>query len=99
MKDLKNFASEAFKKAYHYEKPLGAFCGSEGTKISLWAPTAEAVFLHLYAKGNGDTALETIPMERGKQGVWVYKTSLNLHGRYYDFDVTLMSHQYQKISL
>ena len=89
MKDVKRFASEAFRKEYHCDKPLGAFCGPEGTRIYLWAPTAEAVFLHIYPKGNGCRAAETIPMERGKQGVWTYKTTRNLNGWYYDFDVTV----------
>lgn len=89
MKDFKRFASEAFKKEYHYDKPLGAFCGTDGTRIFLWAPTAETVFLHIYPKGNGCVAAETIPMEKGKQGVWAYNTTRNLDGWYYDFDVTV----------
>ena len=89
MKDWKRFASEAFRKEYHCDKPLGAFCGPDGSRIHLWAPTAESVFLHFYAKGNGGKSLETVPMEKGKQGVWVYKTTRNLDGWYYDFDVTV----------
>jgi len=89
MKDFSGFASEAFKKEYHCQKPLGAFCGPEGTRIHLWAPTAEAVFLHIYPSGNNSRASETIPMEKGKQGVWSYRTSRNLDGWYYDFDVTV----------
>lgn len=89
MKEFGYFASEEFKSEFHYDKPLGAFCGSEGTKINLWAPTAEAVFLHFYARGNGGVSMETIPMERGKKGVWTYKTTRNLDGWYYDFDVTV----------
>ena len=63
MKDFERFASESFRNDYHYDKPLGAFCGPEGTKIYLWAPTAESVFLHFYAKGNGGVSMETIPMD------------------------------------
>ena len=59
MKDFKRFASEAFKKEYHCDKPLGAFCGQEGTRIYLWAPTAEAVFLHIYPKGNHGLSIST----------------------------------------
>ena len=80
MKDVKRFASEAFRKEYHCDKPMGAFCGAEGTRIYLWAPTAETVFLHIYPKGNGCVAAETIPMEKGKQGAWAYKTTRNLDG-------------------
>jgi len=88
MKKWKRFATEKFKKEYHTQNALGAFCGPEGTRIFLWAPTAESVFLHLYPQGNDCEAMETVPMERGKQGVWTYRTTRNLHGRYYDFDVT-----------
>ena len=89
MKHLNWFNSEEFKTEFHTEKPLGAFCGSEGTKIRLWAPTAESVFLHFYAGGHLCPALETVAMEKGKQGVWSYSTSRNLDGWYYDFDVTV----------
>ena len=36
MKKFEVFASEKFKKEYHYEKPLGAACSPEGTRILLW---------------------------------------------------------------
>ena len=88
MKEWKRFCTEAFKKEYHYDRPLGAFCGPEGTRIDLWAPTAEAVFLHFYPKGNDCKTAETIAMELGKKGVWSYTTTRNLDGWYYDFDVT-----------
>ena len=89
MNDLTRFASEAFEREFHCEKPLGAFCGPDGTRIYLWAPTAEAVFLHFYLKGNDCATAETVSMEKGKQGRWSYKTSRNLDGWYYDFDVTV----------
>ena len=89
MRDFKSFAAEAFREKYHCDQPLGAFCGSEGTQILLWAPTAEAVFLHVYPKGNNCVAAETIPMEKGKKGLWNYTTTRNLDGWYYDFDVTV----------
>ena len=89
MKEFEIFASEKFREEYHYEKPLGAFCGPEGTRIHLWAPTAEAVFLHFYSAGDGVAARETVAMEKGKKGVWKYVTSRNMDGWYYDFDVTV----------
>ena len=89
MKKLKWLSSMEFEQEYHYDKPLGAFCGPDGSVIKLWAPTAENVFLHLYPTGNGGKALETVSMEKGKQGVWSYRTTRNLDGWYYDFDVTV----------
>ena len=89
MKDTTYFATEAFAKDYHYTGALGAICSSEGTRIRLWAPTAETVFLHLYPTGNGGVAMETVAMERREKGVWSYRTTRDLHGVYYDFDVTV----------
>lgn len=84
-----NFASEEFKHQFHCDEPMGAFCGREGTMITLWAPTAQMVFLHFYSAGNDSDAMETVSMEQGKRGVWSYKTTRNLDGWYYDFDVTV----------
>ena len=89
MKQSKWFTSEEFKKKYHYEGPLGAFCGGKGSRIYLWAPTADSVFLHFYQAGHGCKAEETVAMIKGKQGVWRYETTRNLNGWYYDFDVTV----------
>ena len=84
-----NFVSEEFQRQFHCDQPLGAFCSQNGTRIMLWAPTAEAVFLHFYPAGNDCGAVETVCMERGKRGVWYYRTTRNLDGWYYDFDVTV----------
>ena len=84
-----NFVSEEFQRQFHCDQSLGAFCGQNGTRIMLWAPTAEAVFLHFYPAGNDCGAVETVCMERGKRGVWSYRTTRNLDGWYYDFDVTV----------
>ena len=91
MKDSSWFASKQFEQEYHYDKTLGAFCGPEGSWIRLWAPTAEVVFLHFYPTGKGSKAQETVPMEKGEKGVWLYRTVRNLDGVYYDFDVTVES--------
>lgn len=89
MKRMDWFSSREFEKLYHYGGSLGAFCGQTGTTILLWAPTAQSVFLHLYATGSGGEVLETVPMSKGERGVWRYETTRNLNGWYYDFDVTV----------
>ena len=83
------FTSKEFEKEYHYEGPLGAFCGAQGSRILLWAPTAEKVLLHIYPAGNDCAATESAWMEKGGNGVWRYQTRRNLDGWYYDFDVTV----------
>jgi len=89
MKDTTWFVTEEFEKEYHTDEVLGAVCGANGTAIRLWAPTAESVFLHLYPTGKGCVSQETVAMEKGSKGVWTYRTSRNLDGVYYDFDVTV----------
>ena len=88
MNEMTWFASKEFEQQYHTNRELGAFCAEDGSSIHLWTPTAEAVFLHLYDRGDGGQCVETVAMEKGKQGVWTYHTTRNLDGWYYDFDVT-----------
>ena len=83
------FDSDAFQAAYHCEQPLGAFCGEDGTRFRLWAPTAGQVLLNLYDAGEGGGPRETVPLRRGEQGLWLYETDRNLDGTYYDYDVTV----------
>ena len=89
MKDLKKLVSKEFEEKYYYEGPLGAACGDKGTRIALWAPTAENVYLHLYTAGKGGEPKETVAMQQEDKGVWTYSSVKNLDGWYYDFDVTV----------
>lgn len=82
------FSSREFEKTYHYSGPLGAVCSEAGTRIDLWAPTAQAVFVHFYPGGNDCQAVETVSMAKMEKGVWRYETRRNLNGWYYDFDVS-----------
>ena len=83
------FDSREFQEEFHCNAPLGAFCSKSGTIFRLWAPTAEAVTLNLYAEGNGGEALETASLRPAEQGAWVLETGRDLDGAYYDFDVTV----------
>ena len=89
MERMKWFASQQFQEKFHCDDPLGAVCGQAGTRISLWAPTADAVYLHIYHEGKGGSPVETVAMQRQAKGVWSYATVRNLDGAYYDFDVTV----------
>ena len=86
MRQYEWFSSLEFQNEFEYEGPLGAFCGDAGSRIYLWAPTAESVYLQLYPTGNDSDAMDTIAMEKGDKGVWRYETTHNLNGVYYDFD-------------
>lgn len=83
------FDSAAFEKQFHCDKPLGAFCGPDGTLFRLWAPTAQQVILNLYQEGAEGSPLEKLPLCPGEQGCWSYETGKNLDGTYYDYEVTV----------
>ena len=89
------FDSPEFQEKYHCDAPLGSFCGKDGTVFRLWAPTAQAVTLHLYDFGNDCGPWASVVMEAGERGLWTYRTEHDLHGKYYDFDVTVEHETYR----
>lgn len=84
-----DFDSPTFARDYHNTEPLGAFCSASGTLFRLWAPTAEAVSLRLYERGDGGSAFQTIPLARERQGAWSATLPACGHGTYYDYLVTV----------
>ena len=89
------FNSPEFGEKYNYGGPLGCFCTPEGTRFSVWAPTAQSVVLNLYPCGSDDdaqdngTARRQFPLAPGPHGVWTYETTENLEGTYYTYDITV----------
>ena len=83
------FDSEEFEKEFHCDAPLGVFCSSKETVFRLWAPTAQAVTLHLYTDGKTGAPAETLYLEKSENGAWVYRADRNLDGLYYDYEVTV----------
>ena len=82
------FDSEEFIAQYVYDgDDLGATIRGKETAFKLWAPTASAVTLRLFEKGDGGEPFAEIAMERGEKGVWsaVYPCG---HGTYYTYAVT-----------
>lgn len=61
----------------------------DGTRFSLWAPTADEVRLMLYNEGEGGHAYRTIAMEAGEEGVWHTTVSEDLLGKFYTFNVKI----------
>jgi len=59
----------------------------EGTRFSLWAPTADEVRLMLYNEGEGGHAYRTVSMEAGEEGVWHTTVAEDLLGKFYTFNV------------
>ena len=82
------FESDAFAWQTTYTGPLGQDYTLSGTRLRLWAPTAQSVAVNLYRKGDSSAAMGTLPMERGPQGVWSIWLPGDQHGRYYTYTVT-----------
>ena len=83
------FENEPFHCENYYTGPLGPDYTPGGTCLRLWAPTAEAVTVTLYHKGDGGAVLGTKPLVRGAHGVWSVWLPGEQHGRYYTFAVTV----------
>lgn len=83
------FENVPFHRENYYTGPLGPDYTPGGTCLRLWAPTAEAVTVTLYHKGDGGAVLGTKPLVRGAQGVWIIWLPGEQHGRYYTFAVTV----------
>ena len=83
------FENVPFHRENYYTGPLGPDYTPGGTCLRLWAPTAEAVTVTLYHKGEGGAVLGTEPLVRGAHGVWSIWLPGEQHGRYYTFAVTV----------
>ena len=83
------FENVPFHRENYYTGPLGPDYTPGGTCLRLWAPTAAAVTVTLYHKGDGGAVLDTKPLVRGAQGVWSIWLPGEQHGRYYTFAVTV----------
>ncbi|MGP1458846.1 MAG: type I pullulanase [Treponema sp.] len=85
------FDSKAFEDTYATNAELGALYGAEETLFRLWAPTARAVEVVLFADGGASLPQETFVMhkraEKGFFGVWEARVKGDLHGVYYQFKV------------
>ena len=83
------FENVPFHRENYYTGPLGPDYTPGATCLRLWAPTAEAVTVTLYHKGDGGAVLGTEPLVRGAHGVWSVWLPGEQHGRYYTFAVTV----------
>jgi pullulanase len=84
------FSTREFDETYRYDgNDLGAFWSKGSTLFRLWAPTAGKVELHLFAAGDGDNEIESIPMNQDIKGTWVTRIERDLNGIYYTYSVTV----------
>ena len=100
------FDTKEFGEMYNYEgTDLGSIItydeqGNPTTTFKVWAPTAAAVVLDLYTKGNevdendnpipgsAKDAYEHVEMTLGEKGVWTATVPGVGHGVYYTYTVT-----------
>ena len=62
------YESARFARETTYNGPLGPEYTPAGTRLRLWAPTAEQAAVNLYRKGHDSPCIGTLPMQRGPQG-------------------------------
>lgn len=83
------YDTEAFENQFTYSGELGAIYSAESTVFNVWSPTAKAMTLNLYEKGNGGTKQAALDMTNNGNGVWSYTVDGDLHGTYYTYSVSI----------
>ena len=79
-----------FDRRYAYGGcDLGAVCTPDRTVFKLWSPEASGVELFLYRHDTAGPWFDRRPLELGDRGVWSCTVEGDLHGVYYDYEVTV----------
>ena len=89
------FESSAFARQTNYSGPLGPEYNPSGTRLRLWAPTAQKVSVNLYRRGDGGACMGSLPLEPQGQGLWSVYLPGDQHGRYYTFTVEVEGTQHE----
>jgi len=66
---------------------LGLTYSPAKSQFKIWSPAAEAVRLHLYSAGHGDTKIDSHKMTRTEAGVWELSLTGDQEGNYYTYQV------------
>ncbi len=85
------YSTEQFEAEYTYTgDDLGANWTEGSTTFRLWAPTASAVSVNLYASGTEGTndGIGTHAMTKDVNGTWIVTVDGDLNGVYYTYSVT-----------
>ena len=85
------FTSPEFVSAYTYDgDDLGATYSSTKTDFRVWAPTASAVSLVIYANADSTSqSAQVIPMFKSVKGTWTHSLSGDRHLQVYMYRVTV----------
>jgi pullulanase len=83
---------------YTYDGPLGATIGVDVVRLALWAPTAQAVSLHLFADSNPATTSTVYPMAYDPTtGVWSAEGDASWVGQYYLYEVVVYAPETKRV--
>ncbi|MBQ9762507.1 MAG: type I pullulanase, partial [Oscillospiraceae bacterium] len=85
------FYTDKFASEYTYHgDDLGAVYSSTSTTFKVWAPTALNVHVKLFDSGNWGSGneLQYVQMKQGDSGIWYVTITGDLHGVYYNYNVT-----------
>ena len=86
------FSTDAFEADYTYTgDDLGALWSPESTRFRVWAPTADAVWVNLYAGGTPDTEdlQEQLEMTPDANGTWIAEKEGDINGTYYTYTAVI----------
>lgn len=61
----------------------------EATSFTFWSPTAQEVRLNLFENGSSGDAIEQLPLEEVKEGLWKINVRRDLAGTYYTFQAKI----------
>jgi pullulanase len=74
---------------FYSGKDLGLTYSPKAASFKIWAPTATAAKLNLYKSDLGGTAIRSINMNKGENGIWQITVAENLKNSYYTFQVNI----------
>ncbi|WP_226642585.1 pullulanase-type alpha-1,6-glucosidase [Microbulbifer variabilis] len=83
----------ALDDRFYYAGELGARVGEDSIQLDLWAPTALAVKLHLFADSSSDSADLVVSMQRDEStGVWNVNIDKQWDRSFYLYEVEVYSY-------
>lgn len=86
------FNSKEFEEEFTYDGErgeLGCTYTGEDVKFLLWSPVAESAAVNIYKEGTGGEPLISIPMEKGKAGVFEAHADAAYLDHFYTYSVTV----------
>jgi len=82
----------ALDDLYAYDGPLGVTWEGDAPMVSVWAPTAQQVWLHLFEDSMVSEPEAVIPMDQ-ENGVWTTMGERDWKGKYYVYEVKVFMPQ------